>query len=208
MLGYFSSGSSIAFSWVNLITNFWKIQKIVKIAKKKKKKNGFLNFYFQKSCLNVCRSSQNCTGINLLEVLSDGLFIQLKKIFSCWKTLICTTIQQCNMCHFFGKIKYNWKEKQQKRRRKSEKVVKLVGGVYIINGATPSSLCQKVHFRQHNCVCYWYQGKHVLVQEDTQCTVQKKTVLLKLTVFLQRDIWREWTCLIRLNFKFNIKYFF
>ena len=43
----------------------------------------------------VCRSSQNCTGTILLELSSEGLFIQLEEIFCCWITLICITIQQC-----------------------------------------------------------------------------------------------------------------
>ena len=48
----------------------------------------------QENCLNVCRSSQICKGIIFLELSSEGLFIQLKKLFSCWRTWICTTIQQ------------------------------------------------------------------------------------------------------------------
>jgi hypothetical protein len=43
MLGGFSFGSSVAFSWLNLITKFLKIQKNCKNPKKKekKKKNAF-----------------------------------------------------------------------------------------------------------------------------------------------------------------------
>ena len=55
---------------------------------------GILNFLFQKKCLNVSRSFQICTGIIFLELSSEGLFIQLKKIFCCWITLIYTTKQQ------------------------------------------------------------------------------------------------------------------
>ena len=55
-----------------------------------------LNCFIQKKYLHVCRSSQICTGIILLELSSEGLFILLKKIFCCWRTLICTTIQQCS----------------------------------------------------------------------------------------------------------------
>ena len=39
-------------------------------------------------------SSQHRTGIILLELSSEGLFFQLKKILSCWITLICPKIQQ------------------------------------------------------------------------------------------------------------------
>ena len=75
-----------------------------KVFKNKNKKNCknfhfffFLIFKSRKKYVNVCRSSQICTGIILLELTSEGLFIQLQKIFCCWRTLICTTKQQCTM---------------------------------------------------------------------------------------------------------------
>ena len=43
----------------------------------------------QKSCSNVC------TEIILLEISSEGLFIQLKKVFCSWILLICPRKQQC-----------------------------------------------------------------------------------------------------------------
>ena len=71
-----------------------KCQNYKKRKKKRRRKKWFKIFNFRKKCLNVCRSSQNCTGIILLELWSEGLIIQLKKIFCCWITLICTTKQQ------------------------------------------------------------------------------------------------------------------
>ena len=63
-----------------------------------------LNFFnFRKKFLYVCRTSQNCTGIIFLELSSEGLFIQLKKKFCCWGTLIYTTIHQCGLTNQFLK---------------------------------------------------------------------------------------------------------
>ena len=72
--GYFPLGLSVAFLWLNQILKF------LKIWRKK---------------LKICWSFQICTGIILLELSSEGLFIQMKKIFCCLITLICTTIKQC-----------------------------------------------------------------------------------------------------------------
>ena len=82
---YFPLGSLVAFLGFNLITKFLKI---------KKGKKRFKIFNFRKEKKNVCRTSQNCTGIILLGLSSKGLYIQLKKVFRCWGTLIYTTIHQ------------------------------------------------------------------------------------------------------------------
>ena len=88
-----------------------------------KKKYGFKLLISEKKCLNVCTSSQNCTGINLLELWSaEGLFIQLKKIFCCWITLICTTKQQWALGFYLVHVllpnameKFAWTRKKSKK---------------------------------------------------------------------------------------------
>ena len=52
-------------------------------------------FNFRQNCFHVCKSSQSCTGIILLGLSSEGLFIQLQKIFCCWGTQINKIIHQC-----------------------------------------------------------------------------------------------------------------
>ena len=58
-------------------------------------------------------TSQNCKGIILLKLSSEGLFIQLKKIVCCWITLICPTKQECattwnNIKKHFFKINFGF----------------------------------------------------------------------------------------------------
>ena len=106
LIQFFSNLDLGTFSWFSWALfhgqSFSKLKKkIVKNYQKKK---------IQKNCLNVCRSSQNCTGIILLELWSEGLFIQLKKICCCWITLICTTIQQCPVVSL--QHEFSWQTEQ------------------------------------------------------------------------------------------------
>ena len=64
-------------------SNKKKFLKTQKNCKKLQTKKMVLHFLIQKKYLNVCRSSQICTGIVLLDLSSEVLFIQLQKIFCC-----------------------------------------------------------------------------------------------------------------------------
>ena len=108
-----------------------------------KKISKFRYFFLNK--INVCKTSRNCTGIILLGLSSEGLFIKLKKIFCCWGTLIYTTIHQCDA--FPPDL--------------TNKVVEQVGGGSVINGAFPRQVLFLSSFFK-GCVpnlCQWCSGR-------------------------------------------------
>ena len=79
MLGYFSSGSLVAFSGLNLTTKFLKIPK-----NSEKKKKMLFNFLFRKKYLNVRTTSQKCTEIVLVKLFGQLFWLYCLKGPAVW----------------------------------------------------------------------------------------------------------------------------